>query len=85
MRKGRDTQVTTYVMDSIFCPKHFRWDLNKKFRYKRSLAWPLTASVVIQPRWSTELRSNLRGHVPNFTYARDFQFSKATVYQYSKE
>ena len=25
-------------------------NLNKKFRYKRSLAWPLTASVVIQPR-----------------------------------
>ena len=24
--------------------------LNKKFRYKRSLTWPLTASVVIQPR-----------------------------------
>ena len=24
--------------------------LNKKFRYKRSLAWPLTALVVIQPR-----------------------------------
>ena len=24
--------------------------LNKKFRYKRSLAWPLIASVVIQPR-----------------------------------
>ena len=31
------------------------------------------------------LLGNLRGHVPNFTYARDFQFSKATVYQYSKE